>query len=248
MMAVAHKSVSDKNLRKRKRVLIVEDERDLADMLAYNLDRAGFQPTVAYDGRMALEKLSNDRPDLVLLDLMIPELSGTDLAAKIRTNPATASLPIIMLTAKSDEVDQVVGLTIGADDYITKPFSFKVLQARMDAVLRRSADHAASGSVLRLGSIEVDTGTHECSVDGRAVHMTLTEFRLLSALIQAGGRVLSRQNLMSRAMGPGITVTERTIDVHVTSIRKKLGGHGDVIRTVRGVGYRATREPEPSEV
>jgi two-component system phosphate regulon response regulator PhoB len=248
MMAVAHKSSVNKTLRKGKRILVVEDERDLADMLAFKLARAGYAPMVARDGRAALDMLAQEKPDLVLLDLMLPELSGTDLASKIRTNPAISALPIIMLTAKSDEVDQVVGLTLGADDYITKPFSFKVLQARIEAVLRRSVEGSGSRAVLRLGPIELNTETHECRVDGRLVHLTLTEFRLLSSIIQGNGKVLSRQHLISRAIGPGITVTERTIDVHVTSIRKKLGEFGDIVRTVRGVGYRATREPEPSEL
>lgn len=248
MMAVAHKPVAGRNLRKKRRILVVEDERDLAEMLAYNLDRAGYDATIAYDGRSALESVASERPDLVLLDLMIPELSGTDVASKIRTNPSTASLPIVMLTAKTDEVDQVVGLTLGADDYITKPFSFKILQARIDAVLRRAAETSVGGACLRIGPIELNTETHECTVEGKPIHLTLTEFRLLSAMIQAGGRVLSRQHLMAKAMGPGITVTERTIDVHVTSIRRKLGEFWDLVRTVRGVGYRATREPEPSEV
>lgn len=247
MMAASHKASGNKNLRKSKRILVVEDERDLADMLVYNLRLVGFEATAVHDGRTAWEAVLQDRPDLVILDLMIPELSGTEVASRIRTNPATTSIPIIMLTAKSDEIDQVVGLTVGADDYVTKPFSFKVLKARIDAVLRRAAHTTTTGSVLRLGPITLNLETHEVSVGGQATHLTLTEFRLLAAMIQAGGRVLSRQHLMSRAMGPGITVTERTIDVHVTSIRKKLGEHADLVRTVRGVGYRATLEPELTE-
>lgn len=247
MMVTVHKAAVNKVLRKARRVLVVEDERDLADMLVYNLRQVGFDATAVHDGRSAWEAILQDRPDLVILDLMIPELSGTDVASRIRTNPSTASVPIVMLTAKSDEVDQVVGLTVGADDYVTKPFSFKVLKARIDAVLRRSAQTTTTGSALRLGPIALNLETHEVSVAGRATHLTLTEFRILAAMIQAGGRVLSRQLLMSRAMGPGITVTERTIDVHVTSIRKKLGEHADLVRTVRGVGYRATPEPELTE-
>jgi DNA-binding response OmpR family regulator len=181
MMAVAHKPLTSRNLRRKRRILVVEDERDLADMLAFNLERAGYDATVAYDGRTALESITTDRPDLVLLDLMLPELSGTDVASKIRTNPTTTALPIVMLTAKTDEVDQVVGFTLGADDYITKPFSFKVLQARIEAVLRRAIESAGSGAALRLGPIELNTETHECLLEGKPIHLTLTEFRLLSA-------------------------------------------------------------------
>jgi DNA-binding response OmpR family regulator len=233
-------------------VLIVEDQPELAEMLAYSLTRAGYDATTTYDGRSALKKVTEARPDLVLLDLMIPELPGTEVASRIRTNPATADLPIIMLTAKADELDQLLGLTVGADDYITKPFSMKLLLARVEAVLRRSAAGGASarpeeGDRLTLGPIVADLGTHEVAVDGAPVKLTLTEFRLLAALISARGRILSRSALMTKAIGPGVTVTERTIDVHMTALRKKLGTAGALIRTVRGVGYRASEEPEAGD-
>lgn len=228
-----------------KHILVVEDERDLADLLVYNLGKSGYRTSVASNGRQALELVLAQRPDLILLDLMLPELSGTEVAGRIRTNPSTASIPIIMLTAKSGEVDQIVGLSVGADDYMPKPFSMKVLMARIEAVLRRAMKPAAEDSaVLRLGPVEINAQTHEAFLDGKLMKLTLTEFRLLAGLILARGRVLSRGELMSRAMGPGVMVTERTIDVHITSIRKKLGVHGGMIRTVRGVGYRATLEPE----
>jgi two-component system phosphate regulon response regulator PhoB len=153
-----------------------------------------------------------------------------------------------MLTAKADEVDQLVGLAIGADDYITKPFSVKLLLARIAAVLRRSEDAHAADSSLTLGPIRIDLGTHQALLNDEPIHLTLTEFRLLAALVQARGRVLSRRHLMSKAMGPGVTVTERTIDVHMTAIRKKLGDHGNLITTVRGVGYRAIGQAEGTEV
>jgi two-component system phosphate regulon response regulator PhoB len=242
MHAVAHKSLSSNGLRSKRRVLVVEDERDVADMLVYNFERAGFDAEAVYDGRAALESIFRDPPDLIVLDWMIPHVSGTEVASKIRTSPATSTIPIVMLTARTDELDQIVGLTVGADDYVTKPFSTKVLVARVEAVLRRAADPSPSAGRTRLGPLEVDVHTHQVSVEGRAVHLTLTEFRLIAALIQAGGRILSRGQLMARAMGPGVTVTERTIDVHITAIRKKLGVAGDLIHTVRGVGYRATVE------
>lgn len=230
-----------------KRVLIVEDERDLSELLAYNLRRASFDVSVCFTGRQALEMISTRSFDLILLDVMLPELSGTEIASRVRSNPATASVPIIMLTAKSEEVDQLVGLTVGADDYVTKPFSIKVLLARVEAVLRRAQHPDIAGRVLTMGETVLNLDTHEASVRGEAIKLTLTEFRLLAALIQGGGRVLPRSALMSRAMGPGVTVTERTIDVHITAIRRKLGDQGAIIKTVRGVGYRATPDLEPED-
>lgn len=232
-----------------KLILVVDDERDLVESLVYTLGKAGYQTAVAATGRAALDAVASRRPDLVLLDIMLPELSGTEVAARLRTNPQTADLPIVMLTAKGEEVDQIVGLTVGADDYIPKPFSMKVLLARIEAVLRRSGRSSAPAEqrLLSMGPVQVNLETHEASVDGELVKLTLTEFRLLASLIQASGRVLSRGVLMSKAMGPGVMVTERTIDVHVTAIRKKLGPASPIIKTVRGVGYRATPEMEAQE-
>ena len=247
MIDVARKSLSDKTLDRNRLVLVVDDEPDLAELVAFNLAKSGYRTQVAMDGRSALQKISAQVPDLVLLDLMLPGLPGTEIASRLRTDPATAKLPIIMLTAKADEVDQLVGLALGADDYITKPFSMKVLLARVDAVLRRAGESTAGEAGLRMGDLHMDLDTHEVAAAGEPVKLTLTEFRLLAALIQAGGRVLSRRHLMGRAMGPGVTVTERTIDVHMTAIRKKLGPCGGLIRTVRGVGYRAASEPEGAE-
>lgn len=232
----------------RPHILVVEDERDLADLLIYNLQRAGYLATAVSGGRAALESVSKNLPDLILLDIMIPELPGTEVAARLRADPATASIPLIMLTAKSEETDQIVGLKVGADDYVTKPFSMKVLLARVEALLRRSGRLSGDRGMLRLGAIEVNTDTHQATLDGQLLKLTLTEFRILAALLQAGGRVLSRNALMSRAMGPGVTVTERTIDVHVTSIRKKLLHLSHVVKTVRGVGYRASLEADESDV
>ncbi len=232
-----------------KHILIVDDEPDLAELVELNLQRAGYQTTVAHDGRSALASAQKRRPDLIVLDVMMPELSGTEVAGRLRSNPATSAIPIVMLTAKAEEVDELVGLTVGADDYITKPFSVKVLIARIEAVLRRAngkgIDQDGEG-VLRLGPVQVNLETHDVAVDGKIVKLTLTEFKLLSALIAADGKVLNRNILMGHAMGPGVTVTERTIDVHVTSIRKKLGDHANILQTVRGVGYRATLS-EPTE-
>ncbi|MCW5777015.1 MAG: response regulator [Phycisphaeraceae bacterium] len=228
-------------------ILIVEDERDLAELLALNLSKAGYETTTALDGRMALRLLAERKPDLILLDLMLPELSGTEVAGRVRTNAATASIPIIMLTAKGEELDQLVGLAVGADDYIAKPFSMKVVLARIEAVLRRTSGAAPVSNVLRAGPLEIDADAHRVSCRGQPIRLTVTEFRLLSTLVQSEGRVVSRAGLIRRAIGPGITVTPRTIDVHVTALRKKLGEDGGMIETVRGVGYRFSTEPESAE-
>lgn len=249
-MTTQAKSLPDNDVPQGRRILVVEDQRDLAEMLVYNLERAGFAATAVHDGRAALQELEKGQlPDLMLLDVMLPELSGTEVAARVRANSRTANLPIIMLTAKTEEVDQLVGLTIGADDYITKPFSTKVLLARIEAVLRRMrlpATPPAPENSLRLGTVELNLDTHQATVSGELVRLTLTEFRLLAALLAGKGRVLSRSHLISQAMGPGILVTERTIDVHMTAIRKKLGEAGSLIHTVRGVGYRASEDAEIS--
>ncbi|MEQ8318162.1 MAG: response regulator transcription factor [Phycisphaerales bacterium] len=239
---VARSHTADEKL-----ILIVEDERDLSDLLEYNLQTNGYRTSTAHTGPDGVSKARALGPDLVLLDLMLPDLSGTEVARQIRADKSISHVPIIMLTAKADEVDQVVGLTVGADDYVTKPFSMKVLMARVEAVFRRTQGRGrVSEQVLRLGGVALDLETHEATLEGETIPFTLTEFRLLSALIEADGKVLSRSALMNHAMGPGVTVTERTIDVHITSIRRKMGQWGRHIKTVRGVGYRAVHELAPA--
>jgi two-component system phosphate regulon response regulator PhoB len=236
-----------------KRLLVVEDERDLAEMLAYNLKRAGYQVSLAHDGAEGLNLARQQVPDLVLLDIMLPAMSGIEVARQLRTDPMTSGIGIVMLTARAEETDQVAGLAIGADDYVTKPFSMKVLLARVEALLRRAAEgtRAASGSAgsqpgggtsVRVGPVEADLSSHRATVDGQEIKLTLTEFRLLVALLQTPKRVLTRSDLITRVMGPGIVVTARTIDVHIAAIRKKLGEHGPMIRTVRGVGYQLSED------
>lgn len=224
-------------------ILVVEDELDLAELLRYNLNVSGHRAEVVYNGRSALDAVAAKKPDLVVLDVMLPEIDGIEVAKRLKGNPETSGIPIIMLTAKSADEDQIRGLDAGADDYVTKPFSIKVLLARVDAVLRRAARDGSASSIVTLGPVRIDLDRHEASSAGEGIKLTLTEFRLLAALMQAPGRVLSRRGLISNAIGPGITVTERTIDVHVAAIRKKLGEHGSMIQTVRGVGYRIS-DPE----
>jgi two-component system phosphate regulon response regulator PhoB len=232
----------------KKRILIVEDEADMADLVAMRLRREGFLPEVAHNGREALEKVRADPPDLVVLDLMLPGISGTEVATELRHDPRTANVPIIMLTAKGEEADVIVGLQLGADDYVTKPCSLSVLVARIVAVLRRSVpEGAASHGPLTLGRMRIDPDQHQVRVAGRPVKLTRTEFRILLALATARGRVLSRYQLVDQAMGPSTIVTDRTIDVHVAALRRKLGPARRYIQTVRGVGYRLDTEAVESD-
>jgi two-component system phosphate regulon response regulator PhoB len=225
------------SMRDAKRILVVEDEEDLANLLEYNLQREGYEAVVAMDGRAALGEVERSLPDLILLDRMLPSLSGDEVIAQLRRQPRTSKLPIVMLTAKAEEVDELVGLGLGADDYITKPFSMKLLLARIAALFRRAEVSDAPSEVFTIGPITVDAARHEVTVEGRPVSVTATEFRLLKALIAAGGRVLSRSQLIDSVLGTGTAVTDRTIDVHITALRKKLGPVSRWIQTVRGVGY-----------
>jgi len=211
----------------------------MADLVAGRLRKEGYKVDVAYDGPSGWDAVCCDPPDLVVLDLMLPGLSGTEIARRMRDDPRTAGVSIVMLTARSEESDIVVGLKFGADDYVTKPFSMSVLMARIDAVLRRTAASSApAGGILQVGPLRIDQERHQAEVDGRALSLTLTEFKLLTALIAAKGRVLSRNQLMDQAMGLTAVVTDRTIDVHMTALRRKLGKARGYLQTVRGVGYR----------
>jgi two-component system phosphate regulon response regulator PhoB len=235
--------------RMRPRVLVVDDEKDLVDLITYNLGRNGYEIMSAYNGGDALELAQREQPDLVLLDLMLPGLDGTEVARRLKGDARTAHIPIIMLTAKSEETDVVVGLTLGADDYVTKPFSVKVLLARVKAVLRRAdtPQPLENAGTLKAGPLSIDTARHEVTINGEPAKLTLTEFKLLTALVNARGRVLTRDQLMDKAMGADVFVTDRAIDVHVTAIRKKLGEANWLIHTVRGVGYRLQETPGESE-
>jgi len=224
----------------RKTVLVVDDERDLVDLISYNLKRNGYDAVGAHDGAEALAAMKRGVPDLIVLDLMMPGVDGLEVARRLKADARTAGVPIVMLSAKGEETDVVVGLTIGADDYVTKPFSMKILLARIATVLRRGDPDAtaADGERLKVGPLTMDLARHQATVDGDPVKLTLTEFKLLHGLAEARGRVLTRDQLMDKGMGENVFVTDRAIDVHVTAIRKKLGPHNWLLRTVRGVGYR----------
>jgi len=231
----------------QKHILVVEDEKDMAELVRMGLAREGHKVEVAHDGLAARDMIRAHPPDLVLLDIMLPGMSGTELVTELRHDPRTIEVPIVMLTAKSEDSDIIVGLKLGADDYVTKPFSMSVLLARVDALLRRAkAPGAGAGDVVTAGPIRIDTQRHNVEVDGTplAEPLTLTEFRLLVALVAARGRVLSRNQLIDQAIGLDAIVTDRTIDVHMTALRRKLGDARRCIRTVRGVGYRLVAEDD----
>jgi len=220
-------------------VLVVEDEPDIRNLVVLHLTREGFRCRTAKNGPEALREAKAARPDLVVLDLMLPDLDGLEVCRRLRSETTTATIPIIMLTAKADEVDRVVGLEMGADDYVVKPFSPKELIARIRAVLRR-ARPAAEARVLRAGAVTVDPMRHQVEVAGTAVELTPKEFDLLRALVEAAGRVLSREQLLERVWGytRGGDIESRTVDVHVRRLRAKLGAAGQRITTLKGVGYR----------
>lgn len=227
-------------MRDKPLILIIDDEPHLVELLAYNVRAAGYEVETALDGRKGLERALKNPPSLVLLDLMMPLVPGLTVAQRLRETEATREVPIIMLTARSEDADQVRGLRAGADDYITKPFSIELLLARIEAVLRRTARPSTQDETqISMGGVRVDTSTFQAFAGETMLSLTATEFRLLAALLKGQGRVLSRKELIAAAMGPGVTITERTIDVHMTAIRRKLGDDGGMIRTVRGVGYRA---------
>jgi phosphate regulon transcriptional regulator PhoB len=221
-------------------VLVVEDEPDIRDLVVLHLTREGFRCRTASNGIEALREVRAGRPDLVVLDLMLPEMDGLEVCRRLRAEPATAGISIIMLTAKADEVDRVVGLEIGADDYVAKPFSPKELVARVRAVLRRSRPSVEADVVLRAGTVALDAARHLVAVEGRPLGLTPKEFDLLHALMESAGRVLSREQLLARVWGYAHAeeIESRTVDVHVRRLRAKLGAEGHRIATVTGVGYR----------
>ena len=230
---------------KRRTILIIEDESDILEILKYNLSKNGFEILVADSGEKGLEAASTKLPDLILLDLMLPRMDGLEVCRRLRGQERTRAIPIIMLTAKGTEADIVLGLTLGADDYVPKPFSPIELLARIKAVLRRNEpgkSEAASSEVLTLGPIHLDAQRHEVSVRGEALTLTLSEFKLLRHMMQRRGRVFTRDQLLNAVVGPDVFVTERNIDVHVGALRRKLGDAGQMIITVRGVGYRMEEE------
>lgn len=223
-----------------KKVLIIEDEKDLAELLAFNLEKDGFAATCVHDGKQGLERAMADLPDLILLDLMLPGLLGTEVCKALRKEPRTARIPVIMITAKGDEIDRVVGFEVGADDYIVKPFSIREVSLRVKALMRRVEQDVPSpaADLLAIGGIAIDKQRHTVVSAGSEIELTSTEYKLLLHLVEKKGFVQSREQLLQRVWGYNNTADTRTVDTHVTRLRGKLGEPGDIIKTVRGFGYK----------
>ena len=220
-------------------VLLVDDERDLLSLLDFNLRAAGFETLLATTGEQAIAQLRRRVPDLVVLDLMLPDVSGTEVCRQIKGDPRTRHVPVVMLTAKGEEVDRVVGFELGADDYVTKPFSVRELVLRLKAVVRRSASARPPERPREtIGPIRVDVDAHRAFVDGAEIQLTLLEFKLLTTLMARLGRVQSREQLLEDVWQMSSEVETRTVDTHVKRLREKLGSGRDLLETVRGIGYR----------
>jgi two-component system, OmpR family, phosphate regulon response regulator PhoB len=222
------------------RVLVVEDERDIAALVAYHLTKEGYRVRTAEGGQEALEAVSAEKPDLMILDLMLPGFSGYEVLQELKRRPEMSDVPVVVLTARRDEADRVKGLELGADDYVTKPFSPRELVLRVSAVLRRAQSPAVAGGgrTLRAGPVVVDLNALRVVVDGEELELTPTEYRLLVTLLERRGRVQSRQQLLEQAWDIHARIETRTVDMHVQRLRTKLGDHGSLIETVRGFGYR----------
>ncbi|MBU6236293.1 MAG: response regulator [Planctomycetes bacterium] len=223
----------------KSKVLVVEDDRSLSEILVYNLDKAGYEVSFAFDGRDGLSQAQLKLPDIILLDVMLPVIDGTEVCRRLRSKPETAQALIIMLTAKTEEADQLIGFSVGADDYVTKPFSVRVLLERIKALQRRKSTSTEddSDTVSRAG-ITLDRRRYRVTVRDTPVELTKSEFRLLDTLIRQPGRAFDRSELIDSALGEDTLVLERTIDVHIRALRKKIGPEAEAIETVRGVGYR----------
>jgi len=221
-----------------KKILIAEDEQDVLNLVATNLKAAGYQVLKAEDGESALEQARNALPALVILDLMLPGMSGLEVCRVLKAESTTRGIPILMLTAKAEEVDRIVGLELGADDYVTKPFSPRELVLRVRSILRRFHGVQETTDVLRLGDIQVDRSRYEVVVKGKSIDFTATEFKLLTVLMERRGRVQSRDALLNDVWGYESLIDTRTVDTHIRRLREKLGKASDCIETIRGFGYR----------
>jgi two-component system phosphate regulon response regulator PhoB len=219
-------------------ILIIEDEKDIVDLITYHLKQSGLSVLSALDGPSGLELAKKNRPNLIILDLMLPGMDGKDICRSIKSNPATQSIPIIMLTAKTEEMDRVIGFELGADDYVTKPFSPRELVLRVKAILRRKEGLKEGEKVIRIGDLSIDIDRHSVSIKKNLIQLTSTEFKLLVELTSKRGRVQTRGILLDKVWGYTYEGYARTVDTHIRRLREKLGSLGDYIETIRGVGYR----------
>jgi len=227
-----------------KPILIIEDEKDIVDLVAYHLLQAGFSVTSALNGPSGLEKARKERPSLVILDLMLPGMDGKDICRSLKSNPLTKSIPILMLTAKTEEMDRVIGFELGADDYVTKPFSPRELILRVKVILRRKEVGQEVEKIIQIANLLIDTDRHHVSINKSPINLTFTEFKLLVELASKRGRVQTREHLLDKVWGYTYEGYARTVDTHIRRLRKKLGSLGDSIETIRGVGYRFREENE----
>ncbi|HLO26606.1 MAG TPA: response regulator transcription factor [Geobacteraceae bacterium] len=225
-----------------KTILIIEDEKDLVELLVYNLEREGYRAITALDGLSGLDAAVSSPPDLVVLDLMLPGMAGTDVCKALKKNPKTAAVPVIVLTAKGEEIDRVVGFEIGADDYVVKPFSTRELLLRIRAVLRRSKPEEAAERIIRVGPLTIDAAAHAVTIDGEEAVLTGIEFKLLLTLAERLGRLQSREVLLKDVWGYNYAGDTRTVDTHITRLRTKLGKGGELITTIRGFGYKMEKQ------
>ncbi|MBA4684316.1 MAG: response regulator [Planctomycetes bacterium] len=235
-------------MRAKSKIIVVEDESDILDVIEYNLSREGYKVLGFRNGEQGLEAIREEDPQLVLLDLMLPGIDGIEICKKVKEDPVTRDIPVVMITAKSEESDVVLGLGVGADDYVSKPFSPKELVARVKAVLRRAPlkESIEKNGRISIDGFVIDNTRHELTVDGESVPLTATEFKMLHFLASHPGRVFSREQLLSKVVGSDTVVIDRNVDVHIRSIRKKLGeNHRSLIDTVRGVGYRFKFRSDP---
>lgn len=233
----------DKDKKMKYKVLVVDDEKDIVDLLKYNLEKENeFEVTTAYNGKEALDAVQNEKPDIILLDIMMPELNGFEVCKRLKSDPSNSKIPVIFLTAKENEIDEIVGLEIGADDYIQKPISPRKVIARMKSVIRRSNVKAVNTKkveeVIKFKNLEVDSISHTVRINRKDVFFPKKEFQLLHFLLANRGRVFSREILLNQIWGENIYVIDRTVDVHVAKVREKLGEYADYIETIKGLGYR----------
>lgn len=227
----------------KQQILVVEDERDIVQVLEFSLRHAGFDPVVAYDGEQARSQIQRRVPDLVLLDLMLPDVPGTEICRQLKSGARTAHVPVLMLTARGEEIDRVLGFELGADDFVTKPFSVRELILRIKAILRRHAPEEGEQPPAEVGPLKLNVEAHRAYVAGKEIELTSLEFKLLLSLIARAGRVQSREQLLEGVWGLSPETQTRTVDTHIKRLREKLGSARDLLETVRGAGYRLV-DPE----
>jgi two-component system phosphate regulon response regulator PhoB len=231
-----------------KPILIVEDETEISELVEYHLKQTGFSVTSVPDGSSALDQVKRKRPALIILDLMLPDMDGKDICRALKSNPTTRSIPILMLTAKAEELDRVVGFELGAEDYVTKPFSPRELVLRVKAILQRKESIQESEKIIQIGGLLIDVEKHLVSINKKPIPLTHTEFNLLLELAQKRGRVYTRDTLLDRVWGYTYEGYARTVDTHIRRLREKLGDLGHYIETIRGVGYRFREDIERKEL